>query len=60
MLLLSSDQTSSTAGVCSDCGQSAVRRTSFHDERSHADLHLCVRCLVWLYHRRQFESGCCG
>ncbi len=60
MPLLSSDKDSSTAGLCSDCGQIAARRTSLRDEDAHMDLHLCIRCLVWFYHRRQFQSGCCG
>lgn len=60
MPLLSSDRESSTGGLCSDCGQAVARRTSCYDEQAHAQVHLCIRCLVWFYQRRQFRAGCCG
>lgn len=59
-MLLSSEMESSTAGRCSDCGATVARRTNCHDDDSNTDLFLCVRCLVWFYHRRQFRAGCCG
>ena len=60
MPLLSSEKESSTLGRCSDCGHVVARRTGCYDEQAQKELHLCVRCLVWFYHRRQFQAGCCG
>jgi len=60
MPLLYSDVEGSTAGCCADCGHMVQRRDRCLDEHTNTPLDLCVRCMVLFYHRRQFESGCCG
>jgi hypothetical protein len=59
MISVSSDVDAVTAGCCADCGQFAVRRTPFSDESTKIIREVCIRCLVFAYQRRQFESGCC-
>jgi hypothetical protein len=37
-----------------------MRRTPLFDEQAKVTREVCIRCLVFSYQRRQFESGCCG
>jgi hypothetical protein len=37
-----------------------MRRTPLSDEQAKMVREVCIRCLVFAYQRRQFESGCCG
>jgi len=60
MISVSSDIDAVTAGCCADCGRFVVRRTPFCDEGSMIIREVCIRCLVFAYQRRQFETGCCG
>jgi hypothetical protein len=60
MISVSSDIDITTAGCCADCGQIVVRRTPLFDEQAKVTREVCIRCLVFAYQRRQFESGCCG
>ncbi|GAB1721756.1 MAG: hypothetical protein NTNFB01_06520 [Nitrospira sp.] len=60
MMPVSSDIDATTAGCCADCGQLVMRRTPLSDEQAKTVREVCIRCLVFAYQRRQFESGCCG
>jgi hypothetical protein len=57
---VSSDIDAITAGHCADCGQLVLRRTPLVDDETKVVREVCMRCLVFAYQRRQFESGCCG
>ncbi|HNA26679.1 MAG TPA: hypothetical protein PLI01_07760 [Nitrospira sp.] len=60
MSTVCSDSEAATAGCCADCGQFVMRRTPLCDEQAKTTREICIRCLVFAYQRRQFESGCCG
>ncbi|GMV49765.1 hypothetical protein FBQ96_11745 [Nitrospirales bacterium NOB] len=60
MSTVSSDCHAVTEGHCADCGHYVLRRTPVVDERAKVVREVCIRCLVFDYQRRQFESGCCG
>ena len=60
MMSVSSDIDAATAECCADCGQLVMRRTPLTDEQAKTVREVCIRCLVFAYQRRQFESGCCG
>lgn len=60
MSTVCSDHETATAGYCADCRQVVLRRTPLSDEQSKTVRAVCIRCLVFAYQRRQFESGCCG
>lgn len=60
MMSVSFDRDAATAGCCADCGQLVMRRTPLCDEQAQMVREVCIRCLVFAYQRRQFESGCCG
>lgn len=60
MMPVSSDTNATTAGCCADCGQLVMRRTPLSDEQAKVVREVCIRCLVFAYQRRQFESGCCS
>lgn len=57
---VSSDIDAITAGHRADCGQLVLRRTPLVDDETKVVREVCMRCLVFAYQRRQFESGCCG
>ncbi len=60
MSTVCSELEATTAGCCADCGQLVMRRTLLCDQPSKTVREVCIRCLVFAYQRRQFESGCCG
>jgi len=60
MSTVCSDIEAATVGCCADCGQFVMRRTPLCDEQAKTTREICIRCLVFAYQRRQFESGCCG
>ncbi len=60
MISAYSDLDAVTAGCCADCGQLVLRRTPLCDDQAKMVREVCIRCLVFAYQRRQFESGCCG
>jgi len=60
MMSVSFDRDTATAGCCADCGQLVMRRTPLSDEQAKVVREVCIRCLVFAYQRRQFESGCCS